>query len=114
MASEDGVLICVYVKDFTDCADVRRVLKYLKKIKVTVRCGFKADALTGAGLMSEKLKALRLADSWQLHVDILKDVFPPKGGMNGKAKKRGFDLSKIIGGGGDGNGSAEKNSRKGD
>lgn len=47
----DGrALICVYVSDFTDRADVRRVLVGLKKLGLFVQNGFKADALTSAGL----------------------------------------------------------------
>lgn len=91
----DGrALICVFVSDFTDRADVRRVLVGLKKLGLLVQNGFKADALTSADLDSQALKPLRLNDSWQLHLDLLREVFPPKGWQT-RGKMAGFDFKLL-------------------
>eukprot|EP00187_Rhodella_violacea_P013263 CAMPEP_0184717986 /NCGR_PEP_ID=MMETSP0314-20130426/7297_1 /TAXON_ID=38298 /ORGANISM="Rhodella maculata, Strain CCMP 736" /LENGTH=439 /DNA_ID=CAMNT_0027181647 /DNA_START=51 /DNA_END=1370 /DNA_ORIENTATION=- len=84
-----GVLICVYVSDFSDLEECERVLRGIKDLGLYVRCAFKADALTSAGLESGTLAPLKLTESWQLHLDILHKIYPPK---DGKApKKKGFD-----------------------
>lgn len=88
----DGrALICVYVSDFSDRADVRRVLVGLQELGLFVQNGFKCDALTMAWLDTQVLKPLKLHYSRQLHLDVLRDVFPPKGGQ-GSGKQRGFNL----------------------
>jgi hypothetical protein len=89
----NDVLVCIYVSDFTDCTDVRRVLLGIKELGLVVKNAFKADALSTAGLGIATLRPLRLADSWQLHLDILREVYPMDGDM--KAKKRGFDLAAL-------------------
>lgn len=75
---DDRALICVYCADFNDRADCRRVLEGIRALALTTKVtgGFKADALTIAELYQPEFAALRLNNAWQLHVDILRDVYP--------------------------------------
>ena len=51
-------LICVYVKDFTDEKDVRRVLFALRRLGFEVRSGFKPDCYTYLGIYTASKKEL--------------------------------------------------------
>lgn len=98
-------LICVYVDNFMDRKEVRRVLLGVRALGLRVTSGFKPDALT---YDMKSLKPLQLANSWQLHMDVLNEVFPVRRNFStfteksskklGQSReKRGFDLYAPVG-----------------
>jgi len=53
-------LCCVYVKDFSDCAEVKRVLLALRyELEINIVCGFKPDFFTGIGIESNNRWGLK-------------------------------------------------------
>lgn len=89
MGPKETALICVYCADFADRAECERVLRGIKALGLRVTAAFKADALTYAGSDGARMPPLRLSTSWQLHTDLLHEVFPPGDGAEG------FDLSLL-------------------
>jgi hypothetical protein len=49
---EFAILCCIYVSDFADRADVRKVLLALQQLGMEVKCGFKPDVFTMLGINS--------------------------------------------------------------
>ena len=52
LAPEDSVVCCVYVHDFAERAEVRRVLHALRRMGMGVTSGFKPDVYTALNIMS--------------------------------------------------------------
>jgi len=49
---ERAMLCCIYVSDFADRAEVRRVLLALRQLGMEIKCGFKPDVFTMLGINS--------------------------------------------------------------
>ncbi len=94
MSPSERVLVCIYCADFSDRGDCMRVLRGIKQLGLQVSSAFKADALTYVGLDNSTMMPLQLKTSWQLHLDLLHDVFPP-GNWPGKPGLRGFDMALL-------------------
>lgn len=95
----DGrALNCVYVSNFSDRADVRRVLVELPELRLFVQNGHKCDTLTVAWLETQVLKSLKLHDSWQLLLDVVRDYFHRRAGraMESSAGLSSFYLGRAM------------------
>ena len=79
-AAPTGVLCCVYVRDFAERSEVRRVLVALQHLGMQVRSGFKPDVYTSLNIMGGNKWRLeptiyKVSEASEWPVDVAKAIY---------------------------------------